>query len=388
MKIVQVTRHYATMGGIETFVAQSSRLLVRLGHDPVVVTGDELPGRGSTDGDYPVRYVPSLGTTREGAGVEAVADILREERPDVIVLHHIGSPGLTQAASTHAPTAEFVHGYFCAGAKLFRRSGALCQHRVGARCLVDWYAKPCGNSRHPGEDLKNLDRSLRHRKALRSADRIFVPSAFVREYLVGEGLHRGSIDVVNLAGGLPEPQPPEPREPREPRETKMILVAGRLTFSKGVGDAIAALALLPAQFELVIAGEGWYRPQLEAEVDRLGVTERVQFAGRLAPRDLVRQYAQANAVVVPSLWPEPGGTVVAEARRYGAQVVVYDSGGIPEWQVLGGVEVVERGNVAALAAAVERVSARPPEMVTSVVWKAADASFLSALDGLLRRRER
>jgi glycosyltransferase involved in cell wall biosynthesis len=55
--------------------------------------------------------------------------------------------------------------------------------------------------------------------------------------------------------------------------------------------------------------------------------QRVRFVGRVEPRDF---YPQVDTVVVPSLWNEPLGMVVAEAFAFGKPVIGSRRGGIPE----------------------------------------------------------
>lgn len=81
----------------------------------------------------------------------------------------------------------------------------------------------------------------------------------------------------------------------------------------------------PSATELWIAGTGVkaYQDYLMQEY----TSSRVHFLGRVAPRDF---YPQVDVVVVPSLWHEPLGMVVAEAFAFGKPVIGSRRGGIPE----------------------------------------------------------
>jgi glycosyltransferase involved in cell wall biosynthesis len=107
-----------------------------------------------------------------------------------------------------------------------------------------------------------------------------------------------------------------------------------------------------------VAGDGFARGAAEKQAARLGLTERVRFAGWQA--DLDAFYRRASLLVVPSLWPEPFGIVGLEAMARALPVVAYRSGGIPEWledRVTG--LLVEPGDVDALAAAIDRLLGDP-----------------------------
>jgi rhamnosyl/mannosyltransferase len=101
-------------------------------------------------------------------------------------------------------------------------------------------------------------------------------------------------------------------------------------------------------------GEGPLRPLLEEKARSLGV--RATFSGWLEGEALLRAYAEASVVAVPSVWNEPFGLVGLEAMACGKPVVAFARGGIPDW-----LEHEETGllvppkDVPALAAALRRL---------------------------------
>jgi glycosyltransferase involved in cell wall biosynthesis len=108
-----------------------------------------------------------------------------------------------------------------------------------------------------------------------------------------------------------------------------LLFAGRLLGWKGVAMALAATALLlqdKVDVQLDIAGDGPLRPHLEAEIERLGLQDRVRLLGVLARPELMAYYGQADLFVFPSLH-DSGGSVVLEALSRGLPVVCLDLGG-------------------------------------------------------------
>ena len=91
-----------------------------------------------------------------------------------------------------------------------------------------------------------------------------------------------------------------------------VLFAGRLVPEKGVQDLIRALASVTVDWKLIVAGEGPDRAEAQALADRLGVAQRIQFAGWLNETQIDEAYRQSACVAYPSRWPEPFGRVGPE----------------------------------------------------------------------------
>ena len=346
MRVLQVTALLTRVDGAARFVDRSSRALSAAGHHAVVAAGDRATARS-----YRTVSVPELarGPHADGAAAERVYGLASELRPDVIVLHDgVGGEDVVRALSSEFTVAAFVHVFVCAGAKHFRRLGVHCTHAVGARCLMDWYRGPCGSHASPAIAVRSLAAARRQLKALRGVRRILVGSRFMLDYLAGEGLAPGKISVVDCTCGIGQQSRRQP--PNRPSSAVRLLFSGRVVYSKGPQDAVSALLHLPDRFCLTIAGEGWYLPQIRRLSAQLNLDDRVRYTGMLAEDELSREYGAADVLVVPSLWPEPAGLVVPEARAWGLPVVVYDSGGLAEWsERYSDIWVVQRGDVTALA---------------------------------------
>ena len=114
--------------------------------------------------------------------------------------------------------------------------------------------------------------------------------------------------------------------------TLHALTVARLSASeryKGHDVMIEAIALLEPQgghIQYVIAGDGDDRPRLESLVQRLGVSQRVSFVGRVAETDLLSLYDAADIFVMPSTG-EGFGIVFLEARQRGCAVIASSADG-------------------------------------------------------------
>jgi glycosyltransferase involved in cell wall biosynthesis len=186
---------------------------------------------------------------------------------------------------------------------------------------------------------------LTERRTIRRAAHLISISPYIGEYYQGE--IKGCVhDIPNAVA---------PRFfsiPRSP-ETGRVLFAGRISKGKGVHDLIQAVAQVPRKVEhLLLAGatpDLAYESFLRAEVERLGLTRRVSFAGLLDEPALLAEFARAGALVLPS-YQETAPMVVQQAMAAGLPVVATRVGGIPQ-QIEHNVSglLFEPGDVGALA---------------------------------------
>ncbi|WP_196810850.1 glycosyltransferase family 4 protein [Arthrobacter sp. 35W] len=111
----------------------------------------------------------------------------------------------------------------------------------------------------------------------------------------------------------------------------------RLTFScvrrleprMGIHLAIEAMENFP-QAQLVIAGIGSLKSELESKISMLGLSDRVFMLGRVPDEALVTVYRAADVVLVPTTSLEGFGMIVLEAMASGIPVVSSRVGGLPE----------------------------------------------------------
>lgn len=111
-----------------------------------------------------------------------------------------------------------------------------------------------------------------------------------------------------------------------------VVYAGRLEYEKGVQTLLAAVPRLRRRhpgLRVIVAGQGTYGAELQAQAKRLRLGRAVQFTGHLTGPDLAALLGSAGAVVVPSLY-EPFGMVALEASVAGAPLVVGNTGGLRE----------------------------------------------------------
>ncbi|MEA2265445.1 MAG: glycogen synthase [Solirubrobacteraceae bacterium] len=112
-----------------------------------------------------------------------------------------------------------------------------------------------------------------------------------------------------------------------------LLYVGRIDPRKGIATLLEALARLPraATLSVVGGGEAAHLGELRRLAAGLGLTDRVDFAGRRDRGELPSTYAAADAVIFPVLWDEPWGLVPLEAMACGCPVVATGTGGSAEY---------------------------------------------------------
>jgi len=154
------------------------------------------------------------------------------------------------------------------------------------------------------------------------------------------------------------PSAPRPAAPWDERKQGLrLLYVGPLVRRKGLHSLVEALPLFSRAsipFRLSLVGRGPDEENLRAIASRLGVSDRIEFAGFVAEPDLVRWYQESDIFVFPSTH-EGFGLVLVEAMACGLPVVVCDVPPMPEVVGDGGL-VVRPSDPAALAAGILKVA--------------------------------
>src|SRR5699024_4418430 len=102
---------------------------------------------------------------------------------------------------------------------------------------------------------------------------------YVRRSLASVPLKQLEFMSETAVNDLPSPPPPSP-DPSEDAPVRLLFV-GRVIRTKGVRDAIRALALLrDRRLVFDVVGDGFDREACESLAGELGVADRVHFHGR------------------------------------------------------------------------------------------------------------
>ena len=105
-----------------------------------------------------------------------------------------------------------------------------------------------------------------------------------------------------------------------------VLWASMQEARKGPELAIRGLKSADPAVKMIMLGDGPERSRMELLAQKLGVSDRVDFAGKVPREEALRLMVGARAVVFTGL-REEGGLALAEAMLLGCPVVVLDHGG-------------------------------------------------------------
>ncbi|MCC5953554.1 MAG: glycosyltransferase family 4 protein [Acidimicrobiia bacterium] len=331
-------------GGVQGQVLGLARTLRRDGHEVRVL--------GPCDGPPPDAGVTPLGASVPTAANGSVAPIapdvsaqlrtiraLRDESFDVVHLHEPLCPGPTQTAMLFK-SAPLV-GTF---------------HAAGTSASYRWF--------------KPLVR--------KGADRLDVRCAVSDEAIaMAEGALGGHYERVFNAVEIAQFAEAEPW----PTDGPTVLFLGRHEPRKGLDVLLAAMAELPSDVRLWVAGDG---PETES-LRRRYTDERIEWLGRVNDEERARRLRGAHVFCAPSLRGESFGIVLLEAMAADTAVVASDLAGYANVARSGRDAVLTPpGDASALAAAVRRVL-DDPALAADLRRSGAERAASFSMDRLAAR---
>lgn len=332
MRILSLTYEYLPIGGGGSRVAAAvNEELVRLGNQVTVLTSamKGLPATEVVNGVVIHRSpcvrrhshfttTPELLTTlmptyRRGAA------LIRAERPDVIHTHFILPSGLLAWALS----------------RRFRIPYVLTAHGSDV---------PGYNPDRFGL-LHKLLRPL-WKQILVNAAVVTSPSRFLARLMHLEGCPVPVEVVPNGHWPL--------RRLGEVRRNRILLVS-RLFPRKGIQHFIDAVNGMDNDWEMIVAGDGPYRAELEARARR--VAPKVRFVGFVNAEALRMLYESSRILVFPSI-QENFPMVLLEAMDAGCAIVTANAEGCSEVVGHAGI-VVPKGNPKGIREALDRLIGDP-----------------------------
>jgi colanic acid/amylovoran biosynthesis glycosyltransferase len=290
----------------------------------------------------PVRFLSTLGLI--------VADYASQPRLLVRAL------ATFTAATVHADRlievdTDHVHAHFASYPAL---AAWVCHRLTGIPYSFtahahDLYVRPLGVRRRAADaafvvSISGFNRELLHKLAPNAAP-----------------LHVVHCGVDTSAYRFASHAPP-------PTGAVRALCVASLREKKGHRVLLEALAAKRAELERIeldLVGSGPLRRDLEAEVERLGLTSRVRFLGDLTERAVAEMLEQADLFVLPSVIEQSGDTegipvALMEAMAKGLPVVASRLTGIPELVLDGKTGLkADPGDVQGLALQLEELLADP-----------------------------
>ena len=261
-------------------------------------------------------------------------DRLTDDPPYIQRLHHAATPFISyprlQALSYyldhHRPDIIHAYGFWYQPADIAARYARLhnipfifhpiyYENRIRRKALWQLYRRTYGAATFAAADVVVVISPFEE-KIIRQAK-----MPIRRVELIPPG-----IDVGQLA--RPQPNPFSDRK----ITGKVLLTVSRLSAGKGLDDVVSALpAVMKVQpsVQLAIAGEDFgAKHALMITANKLGVTSRIHFLGKLSAEELIGAYQHADVLVHPSHY-EAFGIVLAEGLAAGTPIVARNVAAIP-----------------------------------------------------------
>jgi len=353
----------------------------RYEHDGVPVhVLPPLPGRG-TRRTYFARTQPSL---------PGFDEMLNRVQPDVVHFHDqsggAGRSHLRAVKAAGVPVALTYHspGQTCPRHDLMRYGRTACDGTVtdrrctACRLTVGGLPRPIGElvalAEWPGGNDEGSDtlNRLRHarrgtrwfREALTefgaSADAIVVLAKWCGDVWLRNGVDPAKVHLVPTGGRTERPRVDGPKWPDRDRLT--VGYAGRCVDVKGLHTLVDAVKSLPGNLPIAVRffGGGWDSDYGRSLLARMAGDARFA-APRVIPNDQMgRAFADLDAAIIPSIWPETGPLTLFDAFAAGTPVIGSDLGGVGE-RVTHETDglLFPGGDAAALAAALRRCFDEP-----------------------------
>ena len=346
MKLCHVTPYFHPefYGSHEAFL---SKELAARGHEVTLFTTDQMPRWGGAKGLSSDGL--SVGTT-EWQGVRIVRI---PAGPTFSFVPSMPSlPGLLRRAEFDSYLSHEVFSlaafHTARAARRARRPFVLVQHGYH------------GGRRLAFRLMFRAELALFGRRVIRSADHIVSLTERGRGFLEGLGAAPEKLRVLPTGVDCSAFAPRWEREEDRPFTVGYI---GRIEEQKGVGDlleAFARSATAGAAPLLRFAGTGAATADLRARARELGISDRIEFLGRIPHAEVPAFFASLDVLAAPTREVEPFGIVAVEAAAAGVPIIATAIGGFQE-TVLDGETglLIPPSDPAALGSALARLVADP-----------------------------
>jgi glycosyltransferase involved in cell wall biosynthesis len=331
VRVAVITQSRDRVGGVETYIEAVLPALAERYELAFWSASNEITQRGA---------IQLPGTVLCGK-ISPTGDpvlSLKAWKPDLLFAHGLDDAVLEAQVLSLAPAVVVEHTYrgtcISSAKTMSWPTVRQCERPFGVACVGLYFPRRCG-----GLNPLTMVRLYREQSVrlflLRQAAAVVTLSQHMANEMLRNGLSRERVHVVPP---FVVPSSSPSGTATESTNHCRLLFLGRLEPLKGVKRLLRALPLVAAglgrQVHLVVAGDGAARASLEIVAARICAADariRVEFVGWQDETGRARLLASADALVVPSLWPEPFGLVGLEAAAAGVPAAAFATGGIPEW---------------------------------------------------------
>jgi glycosyltransferase involved in cell wall biosynthesis len=331
LRIAFINWSNRAVGGAEQYLASISAHLFAQGHTLALWHETDTP---SDRQQVPLPDGTPVWNARQ-LGLARALDHLRAWKPDVTFFQGMLDPAVEEKVLAVAPSVFFAHNFYglciSGGRTLTRPEIRGCTHQFGAKCLLRYYPERCGGL-NPLTMITDYRTNTKRLRNLGAHSAVVSHSQFViSEY------QRHGIACRRLRFFANDETGPRTLRRKSPNSPWRLLMMGRMMTNKGgqmLLDAMPSIAKgLDRPVSLLLAGDGPCRAKWEeqAESIRKSTGADITFSGWLTDSAREGALAEADLLLLPSLWPEPFGMIGVEAGHYGVPTVAFRVGGISDW---------------------------------------------------------
>ncbi len=383
MRILHLTHQYLPeyVGGVEFYTWGLAQQQASQGHSVAVFYPSAVSHSLQPELDGAVRVYRAPAGERSRTAVfrhtfhhpslaTAFATALQQEQPDMVHIQHLmGLPVnlVDQITAVQIPYVVALHDYWylCANAQMLTNYDHT--NCLGPRWWLNCARCALARANHP-HALPLIPAVMpvlayRHhltRRVLQNAAAITAPAEFVRQMHQQMGLPLEKIITLPYGIEVPEQMPPRVW----PRQGLHLVYAGSIARQKGVHVLVEAFNQLPHEgARLSVFGDTAVFPDYTTHLKTVATHPGITFNGRITRTQLWHALAEADALIIPTLWYEASPLIIREAHAAGVPVVGSDIGGLSETihHQVNGI-LVPPGDVAALREVLYRFWQNPAEL--------------------------
>lgn len=175
-------------------------------------------------------------------------------------------------------------------------------------------------------------KNISDRKALlKKVDLIICVSEYIKKKFIS-GLNQFTNKILVIHNGV------DRKLEVIPRKKKKVIFVGRLVKEKGFNFYVEAVANISKKFndwEYFLIGSSKTENKFSNDYSKKIITtfqkiENAKYLGFMSHDEVQKIMMETSIIVVPSVWNEPFGLVIAEAMSNGTAVICSNFGGIPE----------------------------------------------------------
>lgn len=417
MKILLVSdQYYPLGGGIEQYLRGLGRQLTAWRHQVTYLTRtvEGCAEKEMTPEGVVIRTLLLLNAIHTPLATlkrwRQLVLLIEPIKPDVVYANHHTSLGTIKACQhLDIPVVYGCHGVglLCPlRIRFLKPNDDLCYNERGylncLRCFLmladkkSIFQKVTFLILNIKEIFSVLGKVTRYNKAnkiLESADKIICNSSLTASFFSEKAIG------INLGIDTELYRPVNPSSFKEKHGlSEYIICASRIHNTKGQEYLIQATQYLDENIKLVLAGDEVrkdypYHKKILELIQELKLENRIVFAGVLEKNELVQAYSGARVSVMPSVWIETYGYVVAESLACGTPVVLTENSGAKEIVDETCGRIVPRKNPKAIAEAVLEIwdkaekmgKAGREKMVRELNWETTADKVLEVFHTVVKK---